>query len=255
MLPYVHILLSDLKRDFSASYTCFVVEVASLAENFWENTGFFTQPAAGQKFGGFRCQNDATYTHFGFFLRSKWCHIYTFFFCGQNAARYIYTFSSFLVKMLPYIYTHFGFFGDQNAATYTHLCPFFGVKMIPYIHIFVFFLSKCCYIYTFFFFVKMLQHIHICVGFWDQNATIYTHFGVFFGSKCCHIYTFLEFNFFRKNEKKKKTIRTDVESTQRTDARVWWDARRGRPNKDRQYGAKHRQSAHPMRKDARREQG
>ena len=49
----------------------------------------------------------------------------------------------------------------------------------------------------------MLQHIHICVGFWDQNATIYTHFGGFFGSKCCHIYTFLEFNFFRKNEKKK----------------------------------------------------
>ena len=129
-------------------------------------------------------------------------YIHIFFF-AVKMLQDIHIFVGFWSKCY-HIYTHFGVFWDQNAATYTHLCPFFGVKMIPYIHILGFFLSKCCYIYTFcFFLVKMLQHIHICVGFWDQNATIYTHFGVFFGSKCCHIYTFLEFNFFRKNEKKK----------------------------------------------------
>ena len=140
----------------------------------------------------------------GFFLRSKWCHIYTFSFLRSKCCK-IYTFSSVFGQNAT-IYIHIlGFFWDQNAATYTHLCPFFGVKMIPYIHIlFFFFIKMLLYIHILFFFlVKMLQHIHICVGFWDQNATIYTHSGGGLGSKCCHIYTFLEFNFFRKNEKKK----------------------------------------------------
>jgi hypothetical protein len=94
------------------------------------------------------------------------------FYLGQNGA----------------IYTHFlhsppqakkiGVLGGQNGAIYTH-----------------------CF---FFVFVKMLPYIHILVDFLVQNATIYTHFGEFFGSKRCHIYTFLEFNFLRKNEKKKQ---------------------------------------------------
>ena len=51
---------------------------------------FFTHPAAGEKIRGFLGQNDAIYTHFGFFG-------------GQNGAIYTYL-GFFLVKMLPYIH-------------------------------------------------------------------------------------------------------------------------------------------------------
>ena len=102
----------------------------------------------------------------------KWCHITIFDFWA--------------VKMLPYIHIF------HTSRRRRENLGFFGVKMVPYIHIFDF--------------------------FWGQNAAIYTHLGFFLGSKCyhmytfwgffgwkcCHIYTFLEFNFSRKNEKKKK---------------------------------------------------
>ena len=95
---------------------------------------------------------------------------------------------------------NFCFLRDQNSAIYTHLLhsppqtKTTGVLLG----------SKWCHIYTFWCFwgVKMLPYIHILGDFLDQNAAIYTHFGGYFGSKRCHIYIFLEFNFFRKNEKK-----------------------------------------------------
>jgi hypothetical protein len=118
--------------------------------------------------------------------------------------------------MLPYI--HIFYTARRRRKT---LGLFWGVKMLPYIHIFYtarlrpkksgFFWggSKCRHIYTFwiFFGVKMLPYIyiHILDDFLGQNATICTRF---LGQKCCHIYTFLEFNFSRKNEKK-RTIPQD----------------------------------------------
>ncbi len=102
MMPYVHILLSDLKTWFFCYLYIFCGRsgVASFdppqAENFWENTGFFTQPAAGQN---------------------------NFVFWGQNGAIPIYTY-----------FLHA--FGGQNDALYTHFGFFGGVKMLPYIHIF-----------------------------------------------------------------------------------------------------------------------
>ena len=110
---------------------------------------FFTQPAQVKIFGGFLGQNDIIYTHFGFFLRSKWCHIYTLFFFLRSKCCKTYTFLSvFGQNVTIYIHICFCFFG-QNAATYTYLCLFLG--------------SKCYHIYTFwvFFGVKMLPYIHI----------------------------------------------------------------------------------------------
>ena len=203
MLPYVHILLSDLKTWFFCQLYMFCGRGGVASGKFLREYWIFYTARRRRKnsevlgvkmmphihiLGFFWDQNGAIYTHF--------------FFCGQNAARYTH-FRRFLVKMLPYIYTFWVFLGSKCCNI--HIFVSFLGGQNDTIHILFCFLSKCCYIYTFcFFLVKMLQHIHICVGFWDQNATIYTHFGGFFGSKCCHIYTFLEFNFFRKNEKKKK---------------------------------------------------
>jgi hypothetical protein len=73
----------------------------------------------------------------------------------------------------------------------------FGCKMVPYIHIFDFF------------WVKMLPYIHILDNvFVSKCYHMYTFWGGFGVKKCCHIYTFLEFNFPRKNEKKKNNIRS-----------------------------------------------
>ena len=124
---------------------------------------FYTARRRRKKFGGFRCQNDATYTHFGFFLRSKCCHIYTFFF-AVKMLQDIHIFVGFWSKCYHIYYT-FGFFLDQNAATYTHLCPFFGGQ------------NDTIYTHFVFFLIKML-------------LSIYTHF-VFFWSKCCNIYIFV----------------------------------------------------------------
>ena len=114
----------------------------------------------------------------GFFGGSKWCHIYTFliFWGGvKNPLKWC------------HIYT---FFTQPAAGEKTS--GFLGVKMVLYMHILDFFLGQNAAIYTHFgrcFCVKMLPYVHILGGFW--------------GKKCCHIYTFLEFNFFRKNERKK----------------------------------------------------
>ena len=142
------------------------------AENFWENTGFFAQPAAGQKmffFLGEGSPNGAIYTHF--FTQPEGEN--NFVFWGQNGAIYIPVHllhtccrrknsGIFWVKMMPYIHI-LGVFLSQNAAIYTHFCRFFG--------------SKYYHIYTFLVF--------------------------FGGSECCHIYTFLEFNFVEKTKTKK----------------------------------------------------
>ena len=117
-------------------------------------------------------------------------HIYTFF--TQPAADEK-KFGFFGVKMVPYIlHTHF-----LHSPPQAKKIGVFGCKMVPYIHILDFFG------------VEMLPYIHIWVFFLGHNATICTHFGFFFGSKCCHIYTFLEFNFSRKNEKKKNNTRRE----------------------------------------------
>ena len=164
MLPYMYTFCCLIwKRDFSASYTCFVVEGAPLAENFWENTGFFTQPAAGGKIRRF--------------LGSKWCHIYTFW-------------VFFEIKMLPYI--HIFFLWSKCCKIYT-FSSVFGQNATIYIHILG---SKCCNIYTFvsFFGVKMLPYIHIfCLFVFGQNAATYTYLCLFLGSKCYYIYTFWGF--------------------------------------------------------------
>ena len=151
------------KRDFSASYTCFVVEVPSLVlarrrRKIFERTLDFLHSRNRKQF----C----------FLGGSKWCHIYTFF--TQPAADEK-NFVFFWVKMVAYIlHTHFF---TQPAA---------GEKIRG------FWVSKWCHIYTFW-------TMFLC-----QNATICTYFGRVFGVKNAAIYTFLEFNFFRKNEKKKK---------------------------------------------------
>jgi hypothetical protein len=152
MMPYVHILLSDLKTWFFFQLYMFCGRGAVVsfgppqAENFWENLWFFTQPQAKTIL-------------FFFWGGSKWCHIYTFF--TQLAADDKH-FVFFWVKMVPYIlHTHFlhslpqvkkfGVFGGQNGVTYTHFGGGFGGS---------------------------------------QNGAAHTHFECFWGSKCCHIYTF-----------------------------------------------------------------
>ena len=77
--------------------------------------------------------------------------------------------------MMPYIHI-LGVLGGQNCAIYTH----FGV-----------FLSQNAAIYTHFGFLG------------GQNTAIYTHFESFFVKILPYIDVFLEFNFPRKNEKKK----------------------------------------------------
>ena len=191
MLPYVHILLSDLKTWFFCQLYMFCgrggVASGKVLREYWI---FYTarrrrknSEVLGVKMmphihilGFFWDQNGAIYTHF-FFLRSKCCKIYTFSSVfGQNATIYIHILGFFGIKMLQHthicvlflgskwyhIYTFWVFF-YQNAAIYTH---------------FVFFWSKCCNIYIFVsvFGIKMLPYIHILGFFLGQNAAIYTHF-------------------------------------------------------------------------------
>ena len=147
MMPYVHILLSDLKTWFFASYTCFVVEVPSLV-------------LARRRRKIFERALD--------FLHSR--RQKQFYFLG--------------VKMVLYIHIFY-----TACRRRKKFCFFFGVKMVPYI------------LHTDF--LHSLPQAKKFGVFGGQNGAIYTHFEFFLGSKCCHIYTFLEFNFFRKNEKKK----------------------------------------------------
>ena len=164
MLPYVHILLSDLKTWFFCQLYMFCGRGGVASEKFLREYWIFYTARRRRKNSEVLGVKMMPHIHI-FFLRSKCCKIYTFSSVfGQNAT----------------IYTHLGVFWGQNAATYTHLCPFFGVKMIPYIHILVFF------------FIKMLLYIHILV-FFGQNAATYTYLYRFLGSKCYHIYTFWVF--------------------------------------------------------------
>ena len=205
MLPYVHILLSDLKTWFFCQLYMFCGRGGVASGKFLREYWIFYTARRRRKNSEVLGVKMMPHIHIlGFFWDQNGA-IYTHFFFAIKMLQDIHIFVGFWSKCY-HIYTHFGFFWDQNAATYTHLCPFLGVKMIPYMHIlvfffyqnaaiythFVFFLSKCCNIYIFVsvFGIKMLPYIHI-LGFLG-------------GSKCCHIYTFLEFNFFRKNEKKKK---------------------------------------------------
>ena len=184
MLPYVHILLSDLKTWFFCQLYMFCgrggVASGKVLREYWifytarrrrknsEVLGIKMMPHI-HILGFFWDQNGAIYTHF--FLRSKCCKIYTFLSVfGQNATIYIHIWGFFGIKMLQHTHICVLFLGSKWYHIYTFCCFFFYQNAAIYIHIL-------------FFFVKMLQHIHICVGFWDQNATIYTHFGGFFGVK------------------------------------------------------------------------
>ena len=149
MLPYVHILLSDLKTWFFCQLYMFCgrdgVASGKVLREYWI---FYTarrrrknSEVLGVKMmphihilGFFWDQNGAIYTHF--FLRSKCCKIYTFSSVfGQNATIYIHILVFFGIKMLQHIHIICVGFGDQNATIYTHFGGFFWVKMLPYIHI------------------------------------------------------------------------------------------------------------------------
>ena len=122
------------KRDFSASYTCFVVEVVSLVlarhrrkflREHWIFCTARRMPKQFCSFGGFKM---VQYIHIFYTARPRqkqFC-----FLGGQNDAIYKNFGFFFLVKMLPYI----------------HILSVFWVKMLPYIHILG---------------VKMLPYIHI----------------------------------------------------------------------------------------------
>ena len=150
------------KRDFSASYTCFVVEVPSLVlarrrRKIFERTlDFLHSPPQAKTIlfflGGVKM---VPYRHFLHSLQQTKNFL---FFLGQNGAiytNYIHIFyrarrkrkNPGFFKVSSAIYTHFGgFFGGQNGAIYTNCGFFLG--------------SKCCHIYTFWG-VKMLPYIHI----------------------------------------------------------------------------------------------
>ena len=163
MLPYVHILLSDLKTWFFCQLYMFCSRGGVTSGKFLREYWIFYTARRRRKNSEVLGVKMMPHIHIlGFFLRSKWCHIYTFFFCGQKCCK-IYTFSSV--------------FG-QNATIYIHILGFFGIKMLQHTHICVLFWgSKWYHIYTFWF-------------FFYQNAAIYIHF-VFFWSKCCNIYIFV----------------------------------------------------------------
>ena len=153
MMPYVHILLSDLKTWFFCQLYMFCGRGAVVsfgppqAENFWENPGFFTQPQAKTIlfFWGVKM---VPYIHIFYTAcrrRKTFC-----FFLGQNGAIYI-------------TYTFF----TQPAAG-EKIRGFWGSK---WCHIYTFWGSKWCYIYTFwiFFGEKMLPS---CTNFvvWFENV-------------------------------------------------------------------------------------
>ena len=124
------------KRDFSASYTCFVVEVQSLVlarrrRKIFERTLDFLHSRRRKRFFFWgRGQNGAIYTHFLhslpqtkktlFFFGSKWCHIY-YIHIFYTARRRRKNSGFWGVKMVPYI----------------HILNFFWVKMLPYIYTFL----------------------------------------------------------------------------------------------------------------------
>jgi hypothetical protein len=153
------------KRDFAASYTCFVVEMASLVlarrrRKIFERTLHFLLSRRRKQF-------------FFFGGGSKWCHIYTFFtqpaadencfFLGQNGAIY----TRFLHSQSQA--EKIGVFWGQNGAIYTHFGFFYwGIKMVPYIHIWGVFL------------VKMLPYVHILGGFWVKMLPYIHISGIYF---------------------------------------------------------------------------
>ena len=203
MLPYVHILLSDLKTWFFCQLYMFCGRGGVASEKVLREHWIFYTARRRRKNSEVFGVKMMPYIHILVFFWDQNVAIYThlFFFCGQNAARYTH-FRRLLVKMLPYIYILVFFGGKmlqyidicvvfwvQNATIYTHF-GFFG-RQNAAIHILLFFL------------VKMLQHIHICVCFWDQNATIYTHFGFFLGQNAA-IYTHFWNLIFSEKTKKKK---------------------------------------------------
>jgi len=179
MLPYVHILLSDLKTWFFCQLYMFCGRGGVASGKFLREYWIFYTARRRRKnsevlgvkmmphihiLGFFWDQNGAIYTHF--------------FFCGQNAARYTH-FRRFLVKMLPYIYTFWGFLGSKCCNIHTFVSFFWGQNDTIYTHFG-------------FFFIKMLLYIHI-LFFFGQNAATYTYLCRFLGSKCYHIYTFWVF--------------------------------------------------------------
>ena len=127
------------KRDFSASYTCFVVEMALLVlarrrRKFFERTlDFLHSPP--------RAKNNLV------------------FFGGVKMVPYVHIFDFLGVKMLPYIHIFY------TARRRRKNSGFLDVKMLPYIHILDdVFVSKC-------------YHMYIFWGvFGVKNAAIYTHF-------------------------------------------------------------------------------
>ena len=189
MLPYVHILLYDLKTWFFCQLYMFCGRGGVASGKFLREYWIFYTARRRRKNSEVLGVKMMPHIHILVFFWDQNGAIYTHFFFAVKMLQDIHIFVGLWSKCY-HIYTHFGVFWDQNAATYTHLCPFFGLKMIPYIHIL-------------FSFIKMLLYIHI-LFFFGQNAATYTYLCRFLGSKCYHIYTFLEFNFFRKNEKKKQ---------------------------------------------------
>ena len=191
MLPYVHILLSDLKTWFFCQLYMFCgrgdVTSGKFLREYWifytarrrrknsEVLGVKMMPHNLYTFWFFFEIKMVPYIHI-LFLRSKCCKIYTFSSVfGQNATIYIHILGFLGIKMLQHTHICVLVLGSKWYHIYT-FCFFFLSKCC-YIYTFCFFWSKCCNIYIFVsvFGIKMLPYIHILGFFLGQNAATYIH--------------------------------------------------------------------------------